>query len=306
MINNLLDNELKHHRSEINKQKQNTILLKEFEYNTKQIVYSVIVPVYNQETIIVKNLESIINCMGDTFEIIIIIDYCQDKTKENILNFCNTLNHKLDNFIKVSIFVEENTPLFEASCDNIGFIHSKGKYCLEIQSDMQMIEPNFNLHLQKPFNKFNNLIAVSGRCAHNFFSHNTCAGKTGLKIEKSLKELNINKNIFYEYETCNRGPLLLDREKLKELTYLDEKNWFLDNSDHDLMFRALKYNYICGYVPIDFLSPLSDGSTRKNVNKNKLNEIVRELRKNESEYKCNFQLIKPLNYVEKKPVLHPI
>jgi|SaaInlV_150m_DNA_4_1039716.scaffolds.fasta_scaffold176781_1 hypothetical protein len=61
MINNLLNNELKHHRSEINKQKQNTILLKEFEYNTKQIVYSVIVPVYNQETIIVKNLESIIN-----------------------------------------------------------------------------------------------------------------------------------------------------------------------------------------------------------------------------------------------------
>jgi len=72
------------------------------------------------------------------------------------------------------------------------------------------------------------------------------------------------------------------------------------------MFRALKYNYICGYVPIDFLSPLSDGSTRKNVNKNKLNEIVRELRKNESEYKCNFQLIKPLNYVEKKPLQHPI
>lgn len=64
-------------------------MLKEFEYNTKQIVYSVIVPVYNQETIIVKNLESIINYMGDTFEIIIIIYYCQDKTKENIFYCVN-------------------------------------------------------------------------------------------------------------------------------------------------------------------------------------------------------------------------
>ena len=49
--------------------------------------------------------------------------------------------------------------------------------------------------------------------SHNFFD-NQGIGKLGISIEKSLIELNIDKNIFYSYETCNRGPLLLDKEKL--------------------------------------------------------------------------------------------
>ena len=47
---------------------------------------------------------------------------------------------------------------------------------------------------------------------------------------------------------------------------MDEENYFLDNSDHDLMARAfLEKKYICGYVPIDFNAPLCDGSTRKDT-----------------------------------------
>ena len=84
------------------------------------------------------------------------------------------------------------------------------------------------------------------------------------------------KMYFYTFESCNRGPLLLDKEKVEKLGYLDENNYFLDNSEHDLMLRAyLKYKYICGYIPINFNSPLKDGSTRnyikdeKNIKKKK-------------------------------------
>ena len=41
-------------------------------------------------------------------------------------------------------------------------------------------------------------------------------------IEKPLSQLNICRNKFYVYETCNRGPLLIDRKKLEELNFLDE------------------------------------------------------------------------------------
>jgi hypothetical protein len=76
----------------------------------------------------------------------------------------------------------------------------------------------------------------------------------------------LDRDTFYVYETCNRGPLLLDRKKLEELDYLDEENYFLDDSDHDLMARAFLYkNYICGHVPIDYNSPMEDGSTRRQV-----------------------------------------
>ena len=59
------------------------------------------------------------------------------------------------------------------------------------------------------------------------------------------------------------------------MNYLDETNYFLDNSEHDLMLRArLRSNYICGYFPIDFYDPLKDGSTRNRKIKVNLKNII--------------------------------
>jgi glycosyltransferase involved in cell wall biosynthesis len=301
-INEVLNIELKHHRSIFNKTHQNTQLYKEYIYNSNiNIKFSVIVPVYNQELIIVNNLSSIIKHMGGTFELILILDFCKDNTKHNILNYFDKYKNENDNFYGITIYSEDTIPLFEATCDNIGFIFSKGTYCLEIQADMEMVEHNFNLQLEKPFKLLNNVIAVSGRCSHNFFD-NKGIGKLGNTIEKSLDNLNINKNIFYTFETCNRGPLLLDKSKLSELLYLDEKNWYLDNSDHDLMYRAFyQKGYICGYVPINFLSPLQNGTTRKTLNKDINNENTRQIRIKENLFNNNFKNTKNEYYKELEP-----
>ena len=250
-----------------------SIIFKKIYYPTN-INYSIITPVYNQQDIIVKNIKSYINKTDDNFEIIIILDSCSDNSKEKILNFIKTFKNNKKNFIQIQI-IETFKPLFETKCDNIGFKLAKGKYLLEIQADMEMTEFSYNKHLTKPFNLLPNVIAVSGRCAHNLYRGGGI-GKLGTLIEKNIDELKIDRNVFYTYETCNRGPLLLDREKVKELNYLDEKNYFLDNSDHDLMARAyLLKKYICGYVPIDFNSPLKDGSTRKQKDK-KNKEVFNE------------------------------
>lgn len=236
------------------------------------IVYSVVVPIFNQENIIVENLKSIIYNTLDNFEIILILDYCFDSTQINIMDFLENYENTITNFIQIKIIINEEKPLFETKCDNIGFKCAVGKYCLEIQADMKMTEYGYNLHLTKPFLILDNVIAVSGRCAHNLF--NTYGiGKLGALIENNIDELNVCKNKFYVFDTCNRGPLVLDREKLKELNYLDEEEYFLDNSDHDLMARAfLEKNYICGYVPIDFSSPLQFGSTRNTLQYNNCKE----------------------------------
>ena len=228
------------------------------------IIYSIVIPVYNQEAIIVKNLQSIINHTLENFEIIIILDFCFDNTEKNLIDFLDNYVNTKTNFIQISIFKNIDKPLFETKCDNIGFKNSNGKYCLEIQADMEMTEFGYNIHLTKPFHLFDNILAVSGRCAHNLFDGNG-VGKLGYDIENPINTLNIDKNSFYVYESCNRGPLLIDLAKLKELNFLNEEDYFLDNSDHDLMARAfLEKNYICGYMPIDFNAPLCDGSTRKN------------------------------------------
>ena len=57
---------------------------------------------------------------------------------------------------------------------------------------------------------------------------------------------------------------MLHRSRLQELGYLDEANFYLDDSDHDLFARAYHFKkWVCGYMPIEFSSPLCDGSTRK-------------------------------------------
>ena len=253
---------LKTHRNHLNDTDE-CFILKQIVYNTIPVTYSVIVPIYNQERIIQKNIESILKYTGGSFELLIILDFCNDATESILLQFFDSFKNTNPLFYGVTIFKQPNSPIFEASCDNIGFVHSIGKYCLEIQADMEMVMPNYNLYLSKPFTLLDNVFAVSGRCAHNMFREGGI-GKMGTKCVQSIKELNVSSDIFYVYETCNRGPLLFDKKKLEELNFLDEKNYHLDNSEHDIILRAnLTKNYISGYVPIDFLSPLADGSTRK-------------------------------------------
>ena len=173
----------------------------------------------------------------------------------------------------------------------MGFKNSIGKYCLEIQADMEMCEFAFNKQLTRPFDHVENVIAVSGRCTHTIFAGFKGIGKTGRNIGKSIKQLGVNKNKFYSMETCNRGPLLLDRLKLKEMGYLDEKHYFLGNDDHDLMVRSyVKHKYICGYTPINFIAPLGNGScrSRDRVKNEKMKKInAKALKKNRKLFKSN-------------------
>jgi glycosyltransferase involved in cell wall biosynthesis len=249
-------------------------------FNTHETpVFSIVTPIYNQESIIVKNIRSILQHTEGFFEVILILDYCFDKTEEYLLNYLDSLEPR-ENLIQVRVFKQTGKPLFETKCDNIGFRASMGKYCLEIQADMEMVEPGYNLELEKPFKMFQDILAVSGRCAHDLFGGHG-VGKLGERVEHTLESLGIQRGVFYMFDTCNRGPLLLDRAKLEELGFLNEIDFFLDNSDHDLMARAfLEKKYKCGYVPIEFTSPLRDGSTREtnyiDCDEYKINRAERE------------------------------
>jgi glycosyltransferase involved in cell wall biosynthesis len=281
-------------------------MFKFYKYNSGDIIYSIVTPIYNQESIIVKNIKSFIEHTVDNFEIILILDFCFDETEKLLIDFLDNYKCENNNLIQIKIFKNVDKPLFETKCDNIGFKNSEGKYCLEIQADMEMTEYGYNLILVKPFNQLNNVIAVSGRCAHSIFRAPFCGiGKLSETIEKSIDELNIDRNKFYSMDTCNRGPLLLDKKKLSELGYLDETKYFLDNSDHDLMIRAyLSKGYICGYVPIDFKAPLCDGSTRnKNTYNKSIEYIINEVEKRKLQKNMNpTELYKYIPYYKTRKI----
>jgi len=234
---------------------------------------SIVTPVFNQEKIIVKNIKSVLqHTTNNLFEYILIIDACSDSTADNILSFFNSFEKYPDNCTGI-IILQSDTPLFETSADNLGFYCSSGLYMLEIQADMEMTENGYNERLIKPFlheGLKKTLIGVSGRGCHGFslLIDNSCNkkgfGKLDNNVEKTTEELKVDRNRLYIGETCMRGPLMLNKQMLEELGFLDEKNFYLDYSDHDLFARAYyEKQWICGYLPIDFLSPLEDGSTRK-------------------------------------------
>jgi hypothetical protein len=71
----------------------------------------------------------------------------------------------------------------------------------------------------------------------------------------------------------------------------------MENSDHDAMIRAYLYNkYICGYVPINFKSPLNNGSTRTNKTNN-TNNTNNTINKYYLLLRLNQQEIKNLSYL---------
>lgn len=227
-----------------------------------EIDYSIVMPVFNQEDLIKKHIESILKYTKDNYELILILDFCVDNTEKEILNFFSNYGNSYNNLESVTIVKHCKFPIFEASCDNVGFMLAKGKFLLEIQSDMEMTESGYNLQLKRPFDHFDNCIGVSGRCTANFSK--SCL--TGSKCHSTLTKVSdtgASRDIFYQHDTCCRGPLLLDREKSASLSFLNEKDFHLDDTDHHFFARASAKNYICGYMAIDFYSNLNMGSSRK-------------------------------------------
>jgi glycosyltransferase involved in cell wall biosynthesis len=223
--------------------------------------FAVIMPVFNQETIIQRSIESVFNCMQDDFEFIILIDGCTDATKSKIIAFMeeSQLNRRSCCAI---IVIEIKQSVFETQCDNIGFKISSAPNVIEIQADMTIIQPGFNLILEKPLLFFNDLIALSGRCAHNV-DGTYSIGFPNEFADTSYTPWNYD-NVIYLSSTVNRGPLLFDRKKLEEMGFLDDVNFSLGNDEHDLFSRAWKFRgYRTAYIHINFQTDMKDGSTRK-------------------------------------------
>jgi len=69
-------------------------MFKNYIYSNNNIIYSIVIPIYNQEEIIVKNLQSIIDNTLENFKIILILDYCFDNTEQNLIDFLNNYTNK--------------------------------------------------------------------------------------------------------------------------------------------------------------------------------------------------------------------
>ncbi|MBT8517329.1 glycosyltransferase family 2 protein [Polynucleobacter paneuropaeus] len=252
-------------------------------FHERPPVWSLVMPVFNQEKRLIGVLEKIIKNAQFGFEIILIDDGSDDNSIAQVHQFMESMRKSPNSKVISITLIHNPVPVFETACDNQGFRMAKAEYVIEIQADLQIEEANFDAKMIGAMNKFS-LGAVSGRHVHSFsmlegrrawfkyplqlalwrilrVGKEEGWGRLGNKIFQRLESA---EDYCYVGETVARGPWLLRKTDLEKFNYLDEENFYLGNDDHDLHRRMyLKDRKKVGYVPLDVHSISEDGSTRK-------------------------------------------
>lgn len=225
--------------------------------------FSIVIPIHNQQNVIQTVLSSVVLNTVGSYEMILILDGCTDDTKLRVVEWIENIQLPTQ---CVSIIILENpTGIFETSCDNQGFVISRGKYIVEIQADMKILTFGYNVILATPMEVYTDIIGVSGRCCHtlNTVTSGLNKGKLG-DATKDPHPSSFSSNVVYMSHTVNRGPLVLRNSMIKELGYLDEEHYVLGDDEHDLFTRAWsEKQWRTGFVPVEVYSPSEWGSTRK-------------------------------------------
>jgi glycosyltransferase involved in cell wall biosynthesis len=130
-------------------------------------VVSVVIPVFNQERIILNHLCAIAKNMYHPFEIIIINDSSYDDTDAEIQKFLNSDSNVGSKCVKTSYF-RTRWPWFETRCDDFSIRQAKSDFIIEIQSDMLIKEMYFDKKLKILMETDLELAALSCRGTHGF------------------------------------------------------------------------------------------------------------------------------------------
>tara|TARA_R110000824_G_scaffold270034_2_gene458502 strand:+ start:630 stop:1436 length:807 start_codon:yes stop_codon:yes gene_type:complete len=230
-------------------------------------MHSLILTVHNKGWLLGDVLDRIKKYTSGPYELIAILDGCSDNSEEVLMS-------RKNQFDKIKVLYTPD--VFETKANNTGLKASIGDYNIIIQDDMLINEHSWNLRMQKPFDEFGDVFAVTARTAHNWiFNPNSvhigmqenldsCWCDICLHVDHA-EQRNIHRDVFAVRNSVNRGPLMIDHSDLEKMNYLDEAFMPQDMDDHDLCYRMhKKLNKVVGCYWIDFISDNDWGGTREN------------------------------------------
>ncbi len=229
-------------------------------------MHSIILTIHNKGWLIDRVINSILDTTIGEYELLLVVDGCTDNTESVVLQ---TLQDKDVNY---KLLFAPN--VFETKANNLGLKNANGDKVIIVQDDMIIKEKGWNQRMQKPFDAFDDVFAVTSRTAHDW-DFNSGTQHLGMKEDlddcwcdicihtNHADSSNISRDIFAVRSSVNRGPLMIDHEDLKKLNYLDEEFSPQDMDDHDLMCRMHKeLGKVCGCYWIDYESKDEWGGTR--------------------------------------------
>ena len=175
-------------------------------------IFSVIIPLYNNDKYIISTIKSVINQTFKNFEIIIIDDKSTDQSLIKTTKFIKPYNNikLLKNYKNIGVY----------KTINIGLKHIKGEYFTILGSD-DIFHQN---RLEEDYNSLNNtsyLATISKYNRHNVngnLIHKPRFGESMITFHKSVLNI-IGKYLNCRYggdtEYMNRFKLIIGKDKLK-------------------------------------------------------------------------------------------
>eukprot|EP00038_Savillea_parva_P011494 m.197907 g.197907 ORF g.197907 m.197907 type:complete len:564 (+) comp20269_c0_seq1:213-1904(+) len=269
--------------------------------------YSIIINVYNHEATIERVLLNVLKLTaGNRYEIILFFDGCTDDSLENVRrllarylggwDLCRSPTRMSDPTIECRVLPQgastvwmpqrirlivqpANNSVYETSANNIAMRAATGRYLVLMQDDMYLSEAGWNERLGAAPQQYDDIVSVSAMCAHTLHplgqdkvgpcGRMASFAKTATQKGKAAASLHLASHITIR-PTSNRGPLLLDADKVKSLGYLDEWNYHMMNDDHDFHCRAaLDRQWVTGFVSVGFHTNVAEGGVRVNRKRTK-------------------------------------
>ncbi len=238
---------------------------------------TIILTVHNQERLMRRVVGGIFASASPcTTRLIAIFDGCTDESEAVFSESAGQSNREA-----LEVECIRTPDIWETKANNVGLRECDSRFACIIQDDMVLTERHFDRALIEPMLRLEEVFAVSGRSAANdYFDKNgnlrfrdvigreNPAGSPRW-LQKARERLRIpsapRPNLFGVRDVVNRGPLMLDMARVRELGYFDEAFAPLDLDDHDLCIRAKKAGgWLCGSYPVGYLSDLDWGGTRSN------------------------------------------
>lgn len=206
---------------------------------------SITLSIYNKETTIRPLLACLDRALKhyQNAELHIIFDGCNDQSEQVVKQFYSGPD------VDYAVTYETTPDIFEIKSNNIGLRKSTGEYCVILQDDNYIHDPDLFFEVVN-FMEKNRRCAILGCLSGvNFYPRGTAISGPG-QIACNANEVywrqdektdpNLKHRIF-EVDACMRGPLFFRKSFLDNYGYLDEIYAPLYQDDMDICFRVRHY-----------------------------------------------------------------
>ena len=268
-------------------------------------MFDIVLTVFNKEDMVGEVIDSIFEKTTGEYNLYIVLDGCTDNSE-------SIVKEKVNGRENCHIIYEDN--VFETKANNSGIRAGESPYIIIVQDDMVILEDAWNERMVKPFLAFDDVFAVTSKTAHDLIvDQNSFAYRAGENVKKDgwcdlftygsvANRHNTPRDVFAIRGTVNRGPLMIDREKIEILGLFDESFAPQNMDDHELCTRARKeHNWVCGLYWIDFLDD-PENSTTKTHDSNRVPKWLFEAQTKNTwtTYKRHKEFLAlPVNYEER-------